>query len=123
MLHAINWFEIPVLDFDRARTFYEAILNAKMEPMQAMNTKSAFFPAELDKGAIGGCITQGPGYIPSDQGSLVYMNGGKDLNDVLSKVEAAGGKIMLPKMSIGDNGFMAQFIDTEGNKIGLHSQG
>jgi uncharacterized protein len=120
MKNAINWFEIPVTDFDRAKKFYEIILGATMQTMEAMGMKSAFFPADLQNG-IGGCIIQGPGYEPATKGSLVYLNGGEDLNSVLSKVEQAGGKIMLPKTAIGPNGFMAHFQDCEGNRVGLHS--
>ena len=83
--------------------------------------KSAFFPADLEKGSIGGCIMEGQGYEPTNKGSLVYLNGGEDLSVPLSKVESAGGKILLPKTAIGPNGFMAHFTDTEGNKVGFHS--
>jgi predicted enzyme related to lactoylglutathione lyase len=75
----------------------------------------------LQTGGIGGCIIQGKGYEPLTKGSLVYLNGGDDLGVPLSKVEAAGGKILLPKTAIGPNGFMAHFADTEGNKVALHS--
>jgi len=118
--NAINWFEIPVKNFNRAKTFYETILGATMQPMEAMGMKSAFFPADLQNG-IGGCIIEGQGYKPSSKGSLVYLNGGEDLSVALSKVEAAGGKILMPKTAIGPNGFMAHFNDTEGNKVALHS--
>ena len=121
MAHAINWFEIPVKNFETAKKFYEAILDAEMQVMDAMGMKSAFFPADLEKGSIGGCIIEGEGYEPSQNGSVVYLNGGEDLSVVLSKVEAAGGKILLPKTGIGPNGFMAYFEDSEGNKVGLHS--
>ncbi len=123
MANAINWFEIPVknLNFNKAKTFYETILSATMQPMEAMGMKSAFFPADLQNGSIGGCIIEGQGYEPANKGSLVYLNGGEDLSVILSKVEAAGGKILLPKTAIGPNGFMAHFADTEGNKVGLHS--
>ena len=84
--------------------------------------KSAFLPADLQTGGIGGCIIQGEGYEPSATGSLVYLNGGDDLSIPLSKVEAAGGKILLSKTGIGPNGFMAYFTDTEGNKVGLHAR-
>ena len=120
MKNAINWFEIPVKNFNRAKTFYEAILGANLQPMEAMGMKSAFFPADLQNG-IGGCIIEGQGYEPSNKGSLVYLNGGDDLSVSLSKVEAAGGKILMPKTAIGPNGFMAHFTDTEGNKVALHS--
>ena len=86
-----------------------------------MGMKSGFFPADMENGSIGGCIIQGKGYEPSAKGSLVYLNGGKDLKTILSKVEKAGGKILLPKTAIGHNGFIAHFKDSEGNKIGLHS--
>ena len=121
MKNSINWFEIPVKNFDKAKMFYETILGAEMQLMEAMGMKSAFFPAEMEIGGIGGCIIQGEGYEPSPKGSLVYLNGGDDLGIPLSKVEAAGGKILLPKTAIGHNGFMAHFTDTEGNKVGLHS--
>ena len=79
------------------------------------------FPADLENGSIGGCIIEGQGYEPSNKGSLVYLNGGNDLNVVLSKVELARGKIILSKTGIGPNGFMAHFEDSERNKVGLHS--
>lgn len=121
MKNAINWFEIPVRNFERAKKFYETVMGEDLPVMEAMGMKSAFFHAELESGGIGGCIIEGPGYEPSTQGSLVYLNGGADLSVSLSKVEAAGGKILLPKTGIGPHGFMAHFTDTEGNKIGLHS--
>ncbi|MEZ5046509.1 MAG: VOC family protein [Chitinophagaceae bacterium] len=120
MKNAINWFEIPVKNFDNAKTFYEKILNTEMKRIDMMGMVCAFFPADLQQG-VGGCIMQGPGYEPTDKGTIVYLNGGDDLNLVLNKVEGAGGKIILPKMAIGKNGFMAHFLDTEGNKVGLLS--
>ena len=121
MIHAINWFEIPVLEFYRAKKFYEAILDAEMPMMEIMGMKSAFFPVDFQNGAIGGCITKGEGYEPSNKGVIIYLNGGEDLAVPLAKVEVAGGKIVLPKTAIGENGFMAHFEDTEGNKLAFHS--
>ncbi len=122
MHNAINWFEIPVSDFVRAKKFYETVFESEMYVMEAMGMKSAFFNADMKAGGIGGCLIKGAGYEPSDKGSVVYLNGGDDLNIPLAKIEAAGGKIVLEKKAIGHNGFMAFFIDTEGNKIGLHSR-
>ncbi|MCF8255104.1 MAG: VOC family protein [Bacteroidia bacterium] len=122
MKNAVNWVEIPALDFNRSKLFYETIFGSNMQTMEAMGMKSAFFNFDMQNGGIGGCIITGAGYEPSEKGSLVYLNGGIDLQDVLSKVEAAGGKVVLPKTAIGGNGFMAHFIDTEGNKVGLHSR-
>ncbi len=123
MNHAINWFEIPVKNFDNAKMFYETILGAELQVMEAMGMKSGFFPADLATGGIGGCIILGEGYEPSTNGSLVYLNGGDDLSIPLSKVEGAGGKVLMPKTAIGPNGFMGIFTDTEGNKVGFHSMG
>jgi len=121
MKNAINWFEIPVKNFDKAKAFYETILGSEFFVMEAMGMKSAFFPADMVNGGIGGCIIQGEGYEPSASGSLIYLNGGEDLSISLTKVQEAGGQVVLPKTAIGENGFMAHFIDIEGNKVGLHS--
>jgi uncharacterized protein len=120
MKNALNWFEIPVKNFTKAKKFYETILGSEMQQMETMGMKTAFFPADMENG-IGGCIVEGQGYEPTNKGSLIYLNGGDDLSVPLSKVEKAGGKITLPKTSLGPNGFMAHFEDTEGNKVGLHS--
>jgi predicted enzyme related to lactoylglutathione lyase len=117
--NAINWFEIPVSNLERATKFYTNILGSKFEPMEAMGLRMASFP--MERGGVGGSLVQGDGYAPTTEGVRVYLNGGEDLNTVLRKVEAAGGKIAQPKTSIGENGFLAFFIDTEGNRVGLHS--
>jgi predicted enzyme related to lactoylglutathione lyase len=121
---AINWFEIPAKNFERAKSFYEKVLDAKLKTMskEDMGMTMAFFPADLENG-VGGGIAFGPGYEPSDKGALIYLNGGDDLSTPLSRVEGAGGKIVVPKTSLGPNGFMAQFIDSEENKVAFHSRG
>ena len=120
MANAISWFEIPARNFERARIFYETVLDIKMLiPFEGM--KYAMFPADMQKGEIGGGLVEEQGYDPSQSGALIYLNGGEDLTLPLSKVETAGGKIVVPKKSIGQNGFMAMFTDTEGNKIAFHS--
>lgn len=121
MKNAINWFEIPATDFERAKKFYETILDAKIQEMPNLEYKYGMLPADWENGGIGGGIVQGEGMEPSDKGTIVYLNGGEDLSIPLSKVENSGGKITMPKTSIGMNGFIAQFIDTEGNKVALHS--
>lgn len=121
MTHSINWFEIPVTDFARAKKFYETLYGADIMEMPHPAYKYGMLPADMQNGGIGGGIVQGEGFEPSTKGALIYLNGGEDLSVPLAKVEEAGGKIVLPKTSIGPNGFMAQIIDTEGNKIALHS--
>lgn len=122
MTHAINWFEIPVKDFDRAKSFYAVLMGAEIQEMPHPSFRYGILPCDMQNGGVGGGIVQGEGFEPSLKGALVYLNGGDDLSIPLSKVEAAGGKILMPKTSIGQNGFMAHFIDSEGNKVALHSR-
>ena len=120
MKNAINWFEIPVNNFDRAKKFYEQIMNGEIQVIPHPELKYGMLPADMQNG-IGGGIVEGPGFEPSDKGSLIYLNGGDDLSIPLAKVEMAGGEVLMPKTAIGANGFMAHFKDTEGNKVALHS--
>jgi len=121
MKNAINWFEIPVKNFNRAKAFYATIFGADIQEMPHPSYKYGMLPCDMQNGGVGGGIVEGEGFEPSMKGPLIYLNGGDDLSVPLSKIEAAGGKILLPKTSIGPNGFMAHFTDTEGNKIALHS--
>lgn len=117
--NALNWFEIPVANMERALKFYNAIFDGSMEAMPIMGNQMAFLPA--GKGGVGGAIVQGDQYTPSTEGTVVYLSGGDDLSVVLNKVEGAGGKVLVPKTDIGENGFSALFVDSEGNRVGLHS--
>lgn len=118
MKNWVNWFEIPAADFNRAVKFYSAIFNVDFHTMDMMGTKMAMFPSE----GAGGAIVAGDDYKPATDGTLVYLNGGDDLNGVFNKVETNGGKAIVPKTMISeDMGYFAMFIDTEGNKIALHS--
>lgn len=120
--NAISWFEIPSTDLNRAATFYETIFDIKLNPLETPEIKMRMFPLE-DMMGIGGAIVDSGGFHkPSaTDGPLLYLNANPDVQNVLDKVEAAGGKIIIPKMAIGEYGFMAAFIDTEGNRIALHS--
>jgi len=121
MKNSINWFEVPVKNFTRAKAFYSIIFDTEINEMLHPTMKYGMLPFDMQNGGIGGGIVQGEGYEPSQKGALIFLNGGDDLSIPLSKVEKAGGKILLPKTSLGPNGFMAHIIDTEGNKIALHS--
>ena len=118
MANAVNWFELPANDFDRAVNFYKEVLGQDLQPFDG-EIQMAFFPAP-DQG-VGGAVTYGNGTKPSQEGSLVYLNGGNDLAEPLSRVEKAGGSVLMPKTSIGENGFMAIFLDSEGNRVAFHS--
>jgi predicted enzyme related to lactoylglutathione lyase len=117
----VNWFEIPANDLERAREFYEAALGFKLEVHDMGVVKMAWFP-EMIMDAYGatGSLVKGEGYVPSHDGTLVYFPV-EDIEGTLAKVIEAGGKTLLPKMSIGQYGFIGHFEDTEGNKVGLHS--
>jgi hypothetical protein len=121
MANTISWFEIPVLDFERAKKFYSGLLSYNIQEQSWEDTKMGFL-AGMDSQGISGAIVWGKGYEPSEKGTLVYLNGGEDLSGMLDKVELNGGKIILPKTLINeDYGYFAMFIDTEGNRIALHS--
>ena len=120
--HAISWFEIPATDIDRATKFYESIFQTQLIPMDIGTTKMRMFPLEDNMTQVGGALVDTGGFHkPSaTDGPLIYLNGNQDLQKVLDRVEAAGGKIVVPKTEITpDYGFMGVFLDSEGNKIGL----
>lgn len=117
--HFVTWFEIPALNLSRAVNFYNYIYSIEMETVETNGYSMALFPAD---NGIGGAIVVGEGSIPSETGTLVYLNAGKDLAPVLGKVEAAGGRVILGKTLISESdGYFALFIDTEGNKLAFHS--
>jgi predicted enzyme related to lactoylglutathione lyase len=121
--NAISWFEIPADDLDRAQEFYEAIFDIKLIAMDMPQLKMRMFPVESPMN-IGGALCYAPGfYKPSaTDGPLIYLNANPDVQNVLDKIEAAGGKIVVPKTEISpEYGHMAVFIDSEGNRIALHS--
>lgn len=121
MKDAINWFEIPVKDFQRAKTFYETLIGSTIEEMPFPEGKYGVLPYDREKQGVGGGIVQMKDFNPSAEGVTIYLPGGDDLTASLAKVEPAGGKVIMPKTSIGENGFFALFLDTEGNRLALHS--
>lgn len=123
MKNAINWFEIPVSNYERAKKFYSEVLGEEIidHPMGDKNMKYGIFPYDMENHKVGGALLQMEGINPSTDGATVYLNGGDNLDVPLSRVEAAGGKILMPKTDINENGFIAQFTDTEGNRVAFHS--
>jgi uncharacterized protein len=122
--NAISWFEIPATDLNRAQKFYETIFDISMHPLDLPNIKMRMFPTENMQTDVGGAIVDSGGFHkPSaTDGPLIYLNANPDVQIVLDKVELAGGKIMVPKTEISpEYGSMAVFLDTEGNRIALHS--
>ena len=121
-VNALNWFEISASDISRAKKFYESVFSIKMEQQEMMGMKMAFFPFEGANGKVSGALVESQMHKPSQDGAIIYLNGNPDLNLALGKIESAGGKIVMPKTHISPEvGHMAFFIDSEGNKIALHS--
>ena len=124
MNNAISWFEIPATELDRAQKFYETIFGISMIPMDMENIKMRMFPLDDMMTQVGGAVVDSGGFHkPSaTDGPLVYLNANPDVQNVLNKVVTAGGSIMVPKTQISpEYGYMAVIVDTEGNRIGLHS--
>ena len=121
--NALNWFEIPAADINRAKTFYETIFNTQMQDMgDMMGMKSVAFPADMST-KVSGSITQSANHTPSQDGAVVYLNANPSIQTVLDRIDTAGGKVVMPRTEISPEiGVMAFFIDSEGNKVGLHAQ-
>jgi uncharacterized protein len=117
----ISIFEIPATEVSRAVDFYQAILDIKIEKMEMPEMQMGIFPYEGQ--IVPGVIIKAEGYRPSADGVTIYLNGENNLQVILDKVEKNGGKILVPKTPHADeSGYFALFLDSEGNKIGLHSR-
>ena len=117
---AVNWFELYVTDFDRAKRFYETALQTSLQESMMENCRMGIFPCDHTKG-VGGAITKMDGFRPGEGGTLVYLNVEGDLDGVLKRVPSAGGLVIKPRTAIGEHGFIAIVRDKEGNCVGLHS--
>lgn len=118
------WFEIPADDHARAVRFYETVLAVTLTPetCPTSGVRMGMFPG-AGGASVSGCVVTGEGYVPNRQGVVIYLNGGDDLSEPLSRVEAAGGRIAVPKTLITEEiGYFAHIIDSEGNRVGLHSR-
>ena len=121
MANPVNWFEIPTKDLEKAIAFYSEVFGVSFEKME-MGPLNMAMIAGSDRETYGatGALVQADGYVPSANGSVVYF-GCDDVEIFLKKVEKAGGKTIQPKTSIGEHGFIAHFLDPEGNHVALHS--
>jgi len=122
--NALNWFEIPAEDIERAQEFYEGIFDMEMAPMQEMpGTKMVGFPIDMMSGKVGGALVESENHVPSEDGAVIYLNANPDMQLILDRIEDLEGEIIMPRTQISPEiGYMAFFIDSEGNKVGLHSQ-
>lgn len=116
----ISIFEIPAMNISRAINFYQTILDLKIEKIEMPEMEMGIFPYEEQM--VTGVIIKAEGYKPSSNGVTIYLNGGNNLQIILDKVEKNGGEIIVPKsLHADESGYYALFLDSEGNKIGLHS--
>ncbi len=118
--HIANWFEIPVKDMGKARKFYEKVFDVELSFEEMGGMKLAMFPFTQDAPGAAGALVQGESYEPSRAGTVVYFTV-EDIPETLRRINANGGKTIMPKTSIGEYGFIAHYEDTEGNRLALHS--
>jgi predicted enzyme related to lactoylglutathione lyase len=121
--NTLNWFEIPVANLTRAKRFYETIFEIKMELLPEMlGMKMAAFPWEPGSEKVNGALCESEMHQPSMDGAVIYLNANPSIQEVLDRIEPAGGQVLMPRTEItADIGYMAFFIDTEGNRVGLHA--
>ncbi len=123
--NALNWFDIPVTDLNRAKKFYETIFDMEMETRKTDEEEMAFFPRLPNtimglSGILSGCLVKNDRLKPGAEGPMIYLNASPTVQTVIDKVEKAGGKLLTPRTQI-PAGYIAVCLDTEGNKIGLHA--
>lgn len=121
-MNAIGWFDIFVDDLDRAVTFYQTVLNSKLEPIgdPTGETQMMSFPADMSSYGAGGALSKSPHASPGVGGTIVYFSA-EDCATEEVRVSAAGGVVIRPKFSIGEFGFVTLCQDTEGNMFGIAS--
>jgi uncharacterized protein len=115
----VNWFEIPVNDIAKAKEFYQSVFGVEITETEMGDHKMGFFPMEMGAAGAAGAIIQGDGYKPSHEGTVVYIHV-DSIDPTLESINSSGGKTLMPRMSIGEHGFVAHFEDTEGNRVALH---
>jgi predicted enzyme related to lactoylglutathione lyase len=115
----VVWFEIPVSNIARAKTFYESAFGGELTQTEMGPSKMAWFPMEMGAAGSAGTLIQADSYTPSHHGSLVYIGVSK-IDAALARIGEAGGKTLMPRTSIGQHGFIAYFEDCEGNRVALH---
>lgn len=125
MNNVVGWFEVPTTDLQRAITFYETVFGYKMEHVPMGDLEMAWFPYnEEGQGAAGTLVYHKEWYKPGTDGALVYFNSPSgDLTNEIAKVETAGGKVLQEKTLITEEiGYMGIILDSEGNRIAIHSR-
>jgi len=120
MANQIVWVDIPVKDLDRAIRFYSAVLGAPVKKEEPPGMTIGILPHQ--DGEVGGCLYKNEADEPSSKGPLLYLNANGRLDQAIAAVESNSGKVLQPKHSIGPYGFRAIVLDSEGNRVALHSE-
>lgn len=120
MAHSVVWFDLPVVDLDRAIKFYSAVLGADVH--KDVHPEFSLGVLPHGPGEVSGCLVTSSKAKPTADGPLMYFNVNGRLDKAVSEAEAHGGKILEPRHPIGPYGHRAVIIDSEGNRIALHSQ-
>jgi predicted enzyme related to lactoylglutathione lyase len=119
--NSLNWFEIPALDLERAKKFYETVFATELEPIsEMMGMSMSVFPADPAK--VGGALVKSQYHVPSSTGAWVYLNANPSMQAVVDRIAGAGGTVTMPPMQVSPEiGYMAGFVDSEGNAMALHA--
>lgn len=120
-VNPVGWFDIYVSNIVRAKKFYETVFNTKLVDLPIEWGKQSLFPSDDESLNISGALVEKEDMIANGNNTIVYFVS-QDCTTEEARVEKAGGRIIKPKMSIGEFGFVSILIDTEGNTIGLHSK-
>jgi uncharacterized protein len=120
-VNPVGWFDLHVANLDRAKKFYEAVFNVKRTDAPIEWGKQSFFPFNPESHDISGALVEKEDFVPSNNNTVIYFET-EDNTSEEQRIEEAGGKVVQPKMNIGEFGFISIFIDTEGNTVGLHSR-
>jgi len=120
--NAINWFEIPVADLERAKKFYETIFDLEMSKMEVGKDVMYAFPYDPTSYKVSGAIIEDANAISKMDGVTLYLNANPSIDAVINRIEAAGGKVLMPKTEISPEiGYISFFNDTEGNRLALQA--
>ena len=120
-VNPVGWFDIPVSSLARAKKFYETVFNITLTDLPPEWGRQSLFPFSPESGNISGALVEKDGFKPNAQGTIVYFET-QDCVAEEQRIEKAGGKMVQPKMHIGEFGYVSIFIDSEGNTVGLHSR-
>jgi predicted enzyme related to lactoylglutathione lyase len=121
-INPVAWFEIPVVDMERAKTFYKAVFQVELHDVPMPGTEMAVFDSKPENPGSGGALIKDAHSSPSAKPGLMVYFYSEDVSVELGRVEDAGGQVAMPKISIGEFGWIGSFIDTEGNLVSLHSR-